>query len=163
MVGGGGESRALADCDTRRNTGHPPTPETNEDEKGKPRVQRQREQQSDRNRVHTDKAGQLKCRLGNGENGAGSDEDSRAAAETGRERAKESEREVRRAEGRRSRDQGRRKGKVEKEGNWQAEGKWRLAVYTEEKRHLFRAQHPRNQYQSINSTIRSKTTSIKAQ
>ena len=83
---------------------------------------------------------------------------------------KQAERERKRAsekfEGRRGGGHGTRgagKGRSKKEGDWQAEGKRRLAVYTEEKRHLFRAQHPRNQHQSINSTIRSKTTSIKAQ
>lgn len=92
--GGGGESRAQADCDTRRNTGHPQHPKPMRMEKGKTTgSETERETVRQEQRYIPTRLGQLKCRLGNGENGAGSEEDSR----TSRQRERESERAKERA------------------------------------------------------------------
>ena len=117
MVGGGGESRALADCDTRRNTGHPQHPKPMRMKKGNHGFRgRESNRQTGTEYIPT--------RLDNSNADLGTErmepvprrraEQQQKQAES---RAKESEREVRRAEGRRSRDPRRRKGKVEKEGN----------------------------------------------
>ena len=111
--GGGGESRAQADCDTRRNTGHPQHPKPMRMEKGKT-TGSETERETVRQEQSTYRQG-----WDNSNADLGTERmepvPRRIAEQAGRERERERkrEREVRRAEGRRSRDHRCRKRKAE--------------------------------------------------